>query len=98
MTRVENMESAPPEMTTFMPSVEVIDKMHSPRVIKSHLPFFLLPSNLLDTCKVNNKYAVYLNVHLLDFDCLIKCLCMVAIFLKNKKVKNSLSVMISHRC
>ena len=88
------MESAPPEMTTFMPSVEVIDKMHSPRVIKSHLPFFLLPSNLLDTCKVNNKYAVYLNNHLLDFDCLIKHLCMV-VFKKNKKVKNCF--MIFHR-
>jgi len=29
-----------------------IDSMPSPRLIKSHLPFELLPPNLLDTCKV----------------------------------------------
>lgn len=27
--------------------------MKSPRAIKSHLPFFLLPPKLIDTCKVN---------------------------------------------
>ncbi len=32
---------------------EKIVAMKSPRVIKSHLPFFLLPPKLIDTCKVN---------------------------------------------
>jgi hypothetical protein len=48
----DKLESAAPQMNELMPSVEAIDKMPSPRVIKSHLPFPLLPSNLLDTCKV----------------------------------------------
>lgn len=40
--------------TTFQ-AEEVIgklDSMPSPRLIKSHLPFELLPPDLLDTCKV----------------------------------------------
>ncbi|EFX63687.1 hypothetical protein DAPPUDRAFT_231919 [Daphnia pulex] len=52
VSRVESMESSPPEMFEFMPPVSSIDQMTSPRVIKSHLPFFLLPPKLLDTCKV----------------------------------------------
>merc|ERR1712071_218459 len=31
---------------------EKIDAMASPRVLKSHLPFYLLPPHLVDTCKV----------------------------------------------
>jgi len=31
---------------------EKIDELPSPRVIKSHLPFYLLPPRLVDTCKV----------------------------------------------
>ena len=33
-------------------SVEYTENMTSPRVIKSHFPFEMLPPNLLDTCKV----------------------------------------------
>ena len=33
-------------------SIETAENMQSPRVIKSHLPFEMLPPNLLDTCKV----------------------------------------------
>ena len=40
------------EMLDVMPHTDVIDKMPSPRVIKSHLPFYLLPPQLLETCKV----------------------------------------------
>ncbi|XP_045029307.1 sulfotransferase 1E1 isoform X1 [Daphnia magna] len=49
---VDGAENAPPGLADLMPSLDVIDKMASPRVIKSHLPFYLLPPNLLDTCKV----------------------------------------------
>lgn len=34
--------------------VPMINAMPSPRVIKSHLPFSLLPPNLLRTAKVKN--------------------------------------------
>ena len=33
-----------------------VDKMPSPRVIKSHLPFYLLHPNLLETSKVIISY------------------------------------------
>ena len=33
-------------------NLEDIDGMTSPRVIKSHLPFYLLNPQLLNTCKV----------------------------------------------
>ena len=33
---------------------EKIDELPSPRVIKSHLPFYLLPPRLVDTCKVQS--------------------------------------------
>ena len=33
-------------------NVDEIDGMASPRVLKSHLPFYLLNPKLLDTCKV----------------------------------------------
>ena len=33
-------------------SIKLADDMPSPRVIKTHLPFEMLPPNLLDTCKV----------------------------------------------
>ena len=32
-------------------SIEMAEKLPSPRVIKSHLPFCLLPPNLLDTAR-----------------------------------------------
>lgn len=38
----------------LVPKVEVIEKSTSPRVIKSHLPFSLLHSQLLETSKVRN--------------------------------------------
>jgi hypothetical protein len=39
-------------------TIDEIEKMPSPRVLKCHLPFDLLPPNLLDTAKVQN----YLNI------------------------------------
>ena len=45
-----------PEMSQMLNSV---DKMPSPRILKSHLPFYLLHPQLLDTSKVN------LTLHLL---------------------------------
>ena len=35
-----------------IPTLGEIDNMQSPRVLKSHLPFYLLNPKLLDTCKV----------------------------------------------
>ena len=37
---------------TITNSVDEIDKMASPRIIKTHLPLEMLPPNLLTTCKV----------------------------------------------
>ena len=40
---------------TDKPSPMALDKVGqvpSPRVVKTHLPFYLLPSHLVDTCKV----------------------------------------------
>ena len=39
-------------LKTMSNSIETAQNMKSPRVIKSHLPFEMLPPNLLDTCKV----------------------------------------------
>lgn len=39
----------------LMRDLEAIEKMESPRVIKSHMPFFLLNPTLLDTSKVIQK-------------------------------------------
>ena len=38
---------------------EKLVAMKSSRVIKSHLPFFLLPPKLIDTCKVNYIFLKY---------------------------------------
>nr|CAH0104486.1 unnamed protein product [Daphnia galeata] len=43
---------APPEIMDNLVTIEKIEEMTSPRVIKSHLPFYLLPPKLLDTAKV----------------------------------------------
>lgn len=45
-------EFAPPEIMENLITIEKIEQMPSPRVVKSHLPFHLLPPNLLDTAKV----------------------------------------------
>jgi len=37
---------------TWTKSIEITENMPSPRIIKTHLPFEMLPPNLLDTCKV----------------------------------------------
>lgn len=37
-------------------TIDQIEKMPSPRVLKCHLPFYLLPPNLLDTAKVILTY------------------------------------------
>ena len=36
----------------FIPDVEYIENLPSPRIIKTHLPLYLLNPKLLDTCKV----------------------------------------------
>jgi hypothetical protein len=38
---------------------ESFDKMPSPRIFKSHLPFYLLHPELLDTCKVNFTFHLF---------------------------------------
>jgi hypothetical protein len=35
-----------------MEAIETLNALPSPRVIKTHLPFSMLPPTLLDTCKV----------------------------------------------
>ncbi|XP_045029717.1 sulfotransferase 1C4-like [Daphnia magna] len=52
-SRIASLQSAPPEVHVLVPKVEVIEKSPSPRVIKSHLPFSLLHSQLLETSKQN---------------------------------------------
>ena len=39
-------------LETWTKSIEITENMPSPRIIKTHLPFEMLPPNLLDTCKV----------------------------------------------
>ena len=59
-------------------SVDQAKNAPSPRVIKTHLPFEMLPPNLLDTCKVIfvgrspkdccvSFYNHYLNLHHLEY-------------------------------
>ncbi len=43
---------APPEFDKMILTLEMVENMPSPRVIKSHLPFYLLHPKLLDTSKV----------------------------------------------
>ena len=43
---------APEHVHAMMKSVEHVENLQSPRVIKSHLPLEMLPPNLVDTCKV----------------------------------------------
>ena len=44
--------NTPEETRKVAPTPEIISKMTSPLVIKSHLPFYLLHPKLLDTSKV----------------------------------------------
>lgn len=53
LTRIDKQSIMPPELLAVMPTVEVINKMPSPRIIKSHLPFAFLPPKLLSTSKVS---------------------------------------------
>ena len=50
---------APPELGKLIMSLEMIENMLSPRVIKSHLPFHLLHPKLLDTSKVSLIITFY---------------------------------------
>ena len=43
---------APEHVHAMMKSVEHVENLQSPRVIKSHLPLEMLPPNLVDTCKI----------------------------------------------
>ena len=45
-------EFTPPKIMDNLITIDKIEEMTSPRVIKSHLPFYLLPPKLLDTAKV----------------------------------------------
>ena len=45
-------EFTPPKIMDNLITIDKIEEMTSPRVIKSHLPFYLLPQKLLDTAKV----------------------------------------------
>ena len=56
---LKDMKNVPKEMMDKNPimkimsnSIQSAENLKSPRVIKSHLPFEMLPPNLLDTCKV----------------------------------------------
>ncbi|XP_046451193.1 luciferin sulfotransferase-like isoform X2 [Daphnia pulex] len=51
-SRIASLQSAPPEVHVMVPKVNVIERIPSPRVIKSHLPFSLLHPQLLDISKV----------------------------------------------
>ena len=51
--RLPYMWTVPQDLTLGdMFTTDKLDAMESPRVIKSHLPFYLLPPKLIDTCKV----------------------------------------------
>lgn len=52
----------------LMRDLEGIDEMDSPRVIKSHMPLFLLNPTLLDTSKVSQETR-----HLPVKDALLNC-------------------------
>lgn len=39
-------------------SIEKMEQLPSPRILKSHLPFHLLPPRLLNTAKVSHTYTV----------------------------------------
>jgi hypothetical protein len=59
---------APPEIMDNLITIEKIEEMTSPRVIKSHLPFQLLPPNLLDTAKVRTFLSItFLKKHFDSF-------------------------------
>ncbi len=50
-------------------SIEFVEKMERPRIIKTHLPFELLPQKMLDTCKVRNslQWLWYDLIHLCTY-------------------------------
>ena len=44
-------------------AVEKLERMSSGQIIKTHLPFYLLPPKLLDTCKVYILNILNLNLN-----------------------------------
>ena len=50
------LTSDPAMLAQIIKMMGNVDKMPSPRVIKTHLPFFLLHPNLLETSKVIISY------------------------------------------
>lgn len=49
-TNSESMASQ--GFSSTVPTLEKLSELSSPRVLKSHLPIYLLPPGILDTCKV----------------------------------------------
>ena len=48
------------EMIRLIPTLETIELLPSPRVLKSHLPLYLLHPKLLDTSKV--RYFLFFTI------------------------------------
>ena len=75
---IPGMPDRASELQKFIPTLEQIEARPSPRVIKSHLPLYLLHPKLLDTSKVINKMTRFLynfqlyfnNCSMLLSDCL----------------------------
>ena len=51
-------------MTYMLMTVNKVEKLPSPRVIRPHLPFYLLPPELLDTAKVLRNLSQTCRVHM----------------------------------
>jgi len=75
---IPGMPDRASELQKFIPTLEQIEARPSPRVIKSHLPLYLLHPKLLDTSKVITKMTRFLynfkESILIIVLCLVSCL------------------------
>ena len=62
---LSSMESLPPQVRATLTTLDKIEAMPSPRMIKSHLPLYLLHPKLLDTSKV--ECCIYYNLILIYY-------------------------------